>query len=201
MDHYSDNFDENGYPLNDYGNDGENAGSEIENIDDVSRLSNNTLAFIALANEYCAAVENCQGTDTDSFVSAMLRLLPRIYISVLDIKANMMTGEGEYIPPVLTEENYEAVRSNIASLLGENDTFLEVFEEDMKYSDTPISATISESLADLFQVLYDIVENCREAPIYLINEMMAGAKETFAGYWSQTLVNVLRALNNLKYNS
>lgn len=186
MDFYND--DE---PLDDF---------EARDFTDPDKLSNNTLAFIALSNEYCAAVENVLAAETSDFVDKMLRLLPRIYISALDIKADMMTGEGGYIAPALTEEQYDAVRGNISRRMGEDDTFLEVFVEDMKYSDTPVSATISESLADLFQVFYDFLETCRDAPNYHINESMAAMKESFAEYWAQTLVNVLRAFNAIKFS-
>lgn len=61
----------------------------------------------------------------------------------------------------LEEDYYDAVRMRVAALLGEDDTYLEVFEQDMKYSDTPIAASISEGLADLFQVFYNIVQTAR----------------------------------------
>lgn len=164
------------------------------------QLSNNSLAFIALCNEYCAAVENAADYDAAGLTDEMLRLLPRIYISATDIKADFMTGEGGYIAPSLDEDTYDRLRATMSAVMGEDDTFLEVFVEDMKYSDTPIASSVSESLADLFQVFYDFLETCREAPNDLINEALAGVRESFADYWSQTLVNVLRALNALKFN-
>ena len=170
-------------------------------IDDPDKLSNNALAFIALSNEYCATLQNVAQTDMHTFVNDMLRLLPRLYITASDLKVNMLTGEGGYIPPALEEDSYDRIRVDISRIMGEEDTFLEVFVEDMKYSDTPVSATVSESLSDLFQVFYDFLEGCKDAPNYVINELLTAVKEAFADYWSQTLVNVLRALNTIKYNA
>lgn len=166
---------------------------------DETTLSNNDLAFIALCNEFCAAIENAQSVEVSRFVDEMLRLLPRIYISATDIKSDMTFGEGAYIAPSLTEDIYDTLRQNIAALMGEDDTFLEVSVEDMKYSDTPIAATVSESLADLFQVFYDFLETCRDAPNDLIAEALACVRESFAEYWSQTLANVFHALNAIKF--
>ncbi len=45
--------------------------------------------------------------------------------------------------------------------MGEDDVFLETFEEDMKYSDTPVAASVSESLADIFQPLYNFYICCK----------------------------------------
>lgn len=167
---------------------------------DPDTLSNNALAFIALCNEYCAAIENAAMNEPSALINSMLRMLPRLYISAMDIKTDMLNGEGGYIAPALEEDVYDQLRQTLAGVIGEDDTYLEVFEEDMKYSDTPIAATISESLADLFQVFYDFLETVRDAPNELINEALTSVKESFASYWSQTLTNVLRAINAVKFN-
>ncbi|MCH5219052.1 MAG: DUF5063 domain-containing protein [Muribaculaceae bacterium] len=164
------------------------------------QLTPNALSFLALCNEYCEAIENIGDYEPQSFVDRMVRLLPRIYISAIDLKVDMFEGEGGYIAPALDEDAYNTARDSIASLLGEEDTFLEVFMQDMKYSDSPIAATISECLADLFQVYYDLLETCREAPVVIINDALAAVKESFVDFWSQTLTNVLRAINAIAFN-
>lgn len=165
------------------------------------QLTPNQLAFIGLANEYCSTVEHAYEMQREAFIAAMLRLLPRLYISATDLAQPMQIDEANYIPSALDEEYYESVRRNIETLMGEDDTYLEVFESDMKYSDTPIAASISENLADIFQVLFNLTECVREAPTEVIDLSLQALKEDFEGYWSQALCNVLRALNSLKYNA
>ncbi|MDE6397125.1 MAG: DUF5063 domain-containing protein [Muribaculaceae bacterium] len=163
------------------------------------QLPNNSLAFIALVNEYCSALENAAETEVSDFIDSMIRLLPRLYISANDLPVETF-GPSEYeIGQSLREEDYDRVRDDIARLLGEDDTYLEVFEEDMKYSDTPIGASIAEGLADLYQVFYDFLESVREVPAELIAEALTTVRESFAEYWSQTLTNVLRAVNAVKF--
>lgn len=166
---------------------------------EATKLSNNTLAFIALANEYCAACENAPSTEPSEFVATMLRLLPRIYIAATDIATDAIEMPGD-IRSILDEDTYNTVSDGIRTVMGANDTYLEVFEEDMKYSDTPIGASIAESLADIFQVLYDFLETVRTAPNELINDAMNAVRDSFGQYWAQTLTNVLRALNAVKYS-
>lgn len=161
-------------------------------------MTPNSLAFIALCNEYCAAVENCMESETRDFIQSMLRLLPRIYMSATDIAEDAF-DEG-YIDPALDEDQYETVRRNVASLMGKDDTYLEVFEEDMKYSDTPIATSVSENLADLFQVFYNLLETVRDATDENAGLALTAVKEEFANYWGQTLCNVLRALNSIYYS-
>ena len=85
-------------------------------------------------------------------------------------------------------------------LMGEHDVFLETFEEDMKYSDTPVAASISESVADIFQALYNFISIVKETEGDSLEGAYMECRENFAAYWSQTLCNVMRALNHLRYN-
>ena len=163
-------------------------------------MAPNLLSFIALANEYCQAVENAHQSVRQDFINGMLRLLPRIYITISDIPEPSIQSETSCIPEALDEDNYEAVRRDMEQLLGEEDTFLEVFENDMKYSDTPIAASISELLADIFQVLFNFIENVKNAPEEIIMESIDSVKEDFQSYWSQILCNVVRPLNTIKYS-
>lgn len=160
-------------------------------------LTPNSIAFIGLCNEFMQAVGNTEQSEPDDFVKEMLRLLPRIYISATDLDANE-EADVEIID-AMNEDYYNSIRNTLESLFGENDTYLEVFEEDMKYSDTPIGVSISEGLADLSQVFFNIIETVREAPTELIPSMLASAKYDFENYWSRVLCNVLRPLNQLRY--
>lgn len=162
-------------------------------------LTPNQLAFLGLSNEYCQAVETASDTDRDDFIDTMLRLLPRIYISASDLTLPVLLHDTPYIHGALEEDDYNAVRMSMESLLEDDDTYLEVFEEDMKYSDTPIAASISEGLADIFQVLYNLTEAVKDAPIEIIELSLAAVKEDFGEYWSRPLCNVLRAINAVKY--
>ncbi len=160
-------------------------------------LTPNQLSFLAIASEYCRAVESAGDTDAADFVDSMIRLLPRIYITVSDMSVYMLPDA--YIPAALGEDYYDSVRRAMEMLLGEDDTYLEVFEEDMKYSDTPIAASISEGLADIFQVLYNMLEAVKDAPYSVISDVLAAVREDFGAYWSRPLCNVLRAINAIKY--
>ncbi len=168
-------------------------------MESTSRLSPNALAFIGLCNEYCHAVEMARESQQDEFVRSMLRLLPRLYISATDL--NVDDRDEVYLESSMDEDFYDAIRRNIEFLMGPEDTYLEVFEEDMKYSDTPIAASISESLADIAQVCYNFIEAIKDSPEDVILDALHVIKEDFASYWSRILCNVLRALNNVRYSS
>lgn len=161
------------------------------------------LTVTALAAQYCAACEGVEDMEKDELVDRMLDLLPRIYWEFFDISADDIVSleESDYFQSYVDEDYYESVRRHLEAVLGPDDMFLETFEEDMKYSDTPIAASIAESLADIFQPLFNFISIVKDTDGDKITEAYIQAKEDFTAYWSQTLCNVLRALNHLKYNS
>lgn len=164
-------------------------------------LTRNTLAFIALANEYCQEMENVLDKDKTDFITLMLKQLPRLYIAVSDVVEQEREEDTEQyvVESYLTEDEYNSVRNNVYHILGEDDVYLEVFEEDMKYSDTPIATTISENLSDLYQEFFNFVQTIKNSPAEVVNEIVLAEKENFKAYWGQLLVNVIRAVHNVKY--
>lgn len=169
----------------------------METTDINRRLLNVT----AVATRYCRAVECARDMERDEFVNEMTELLPRIYVEFISLdpeEAGVL--DYGYYQSYVDEEWYDTIRRNVEYVLGPDDVFLETFEEDMKYSDTPIAASVSESLADIFQALYNFIMVSRETD----GQESAGAymecRENFAAYWGQTLCNVLRALNHLRFN-
>lgn len=168
--------------------------------ENVIKLEPNELAFIALTNEYCQVIENAsKGISRGAFVKTMIKLLPRIYISANDLEMNPMANA--YIDPSLDETTYEQVRESIAQVMTDEDIYLEVFLYDMKYSDTPISASISENLADLYQEFYNLVRAVEFANTNDQSDLLGLCYENFTDYWGQTLVNVMRALHNVRYTA
>lgn len=163
-------------------------------------MTNNALAFTALCNEYCAAVEHAATTQPADFVENMLRLLPRIYISAFDLTDEGALDDG-YIDQRLDEDTYDSLRRTLEALLGEDDTYLEVFEEDMKYSDSPIGASIAEGLTDLFQEFYNYLETIRDATDDVVASAIVAIKDNFGMYWAATLCNVLRPLNAIHFRN
>lgn len=179
----------------------------------------NRIAFIALANDYCETIREAvadAGMQRPALVSRTVRLLPRLYIAALDLNpdgtdtdaSTTLPEEPDYsddnflfpddgMENLLDEDSYDAVRRRLEAVFGAADIYLEVFEEDMKYSDTPVSASISEGLADIFQVLFNYIGTVREATESRITSATAAVREDFTNYWSRVLCNVLRALNAL----
>lgn len=160
----------------------------------------NVVEFVTVAAQVCTFFEQAASHSRNEFVDTSLKLLPLLYV-----KASLLPP-CERIEPFdpetfVTEADYELVRGAIAGVMGDQDDYLEVFLDDMAYSDTPIRQTISESLADLYQPLRDFLEVYRLGLEYTMNDALVICRELFAEYWGQRLVNTLRALHAVRYNN
>ncbi len=165
----------------------------------MDKLTPNELAFIALANEYCHALEHADECESrEAFVEQMLKLLPRLYIAISDIEDDYYSEA--FIDSALEEDVYDIVRQRVEQIMAEEDIYLEVFLEDMKYSDTPISASVAENLADLYQEFFNLIHSVQEALTETQHEMLGQCKINFVNYWGQTLCNVFRALNHIAFS-
>ena len=99
----------------------------------------------------------------------------------------------------MTEEIYEILRINLAGLMGDKDDYLDVFVQDMVYSDQPIKKSISEDLADIYQDIKDFIFVFQLGLNETMNDSLAICQENFRLHWGQKLVNTLRALHEVKY--
>ena len=163
--------------------------------EDTTRL----IEIASLAKSYCELCQGAREFTREEFTNRALDLLPRIYWNFFDLSAGISLGETEYFSDYVDEGIYEEIRQGIASVMGGSDTFLETFEEDMKYSETPITSSVSECMADIFQPLFNFVSIVQDSEGSQIQEAYISCREDFENYWSQTLCNALKALNNIKY--
>lgn len=160
----------------------------------------NTVEFVTVAAEFCGFLERTPEMERVEFVDKSLKLLPLLYL-----KTSMLpecdTIDDMPLETFVTEGDYEHLRSLIANVMGEYDDYLEVFLDDMAYSDTSLKQNISEGLADIYQSLKDFVCIYQLGLDRTMNDALVRCKTQFEEYWGQRLVNVMRALHSVKYKS
>ncbi|MDD3728500.1 MAG: DUF5063 domain-containing protein [Dysgonamonadaceae bacterium] len=157
-----------------------------------------TLDFVTVSVEFCSFLESGKVSNRNEWMLTVLRMLPLLYV-----KATMLPSveiiDDDFPETFVSEQDYIRVSNQISSMMGEDNVYLDVFIEDMKYSDRPISSFISEDIADIYQDIRNFVSVYQ----YGLEETMTSAlhicTENFRSYWGQKLVNVLRALHSLVY--
>lgn len=152
------------------------------------------IEFVTVAVQLCLYLEQIEGQDKSEFVEKMLCLLPLLYL-----KARLLpkaTEELDGFPErFVSEQEYEDIRQKVAQCMGADDTYLEVFVEDMRYSDEPITAFVSENIADIYQEVKDLACNYQTRDEAVMNDALVNCMEAFEQHWGQKLLNVLRPLH------
>lgn len=159
----------------------------------------NVIEFVTVSAEYCKFIEQIETINRKSFIDTALKLLPLLYIKASMLPECEMIND-EYPENYVTEETYEVVRMSLRQLMADKDDYMDVFVEDMKYSDQPITRFISEDLADIYQDIKDFVFVFSLGLNETMNDSLVRCKENFEEYWGQKLVNTMRALHEAKYN-
>ncbi len=161
--------------------------------------SKDVIDFVKLAADYCLKLEHSREATPRELVKGMLNSLPYLYIKATTLLESSLGENAFATDPQVTEDDYNFVRNGIYDVLGRYDEYLDVFVEDMKYSDNPILRSVSEELADIYQDLRNFLAVYRDG----IDELMAAALEevldNFKEYWGQKCVNVMRALHDILY--
>jgi hypothetical protein len=159
----------------------------------------NTVEFVTVAAEFCGFLERATEMKRRKFIDTALKLLPLLYL-----KASLLPEAeriDEFDPETfVTEGDYERIRASVAALMGSKDDYLDVFLDDMAYSDTPIKQNISENLADIYQPLKDFICVYQLGFDQTMNDALVICREHFAEFWGQRLVNAMRALHDVKYS-
>ena len=159
----------------------------------------NVIEFVTVAAEFFAFLERAERMKRSTFVDTSLKLLPLLYLKASMLPKCETIGD-EAPETYVTEEIYEILRINLSGLMGDKDDYLDVFVQDMVYSDQPIKKSISEDLADIYQDIKDFIFGFQLGLNETMNDSLAICQENFGTLWGQKLVNTLRALHDVKYN-
>ena len=160
--------------------------------------SRNTVEFVTVAAEFCAFLEQSEGRKRRDFVDTMLKLLPLLYL-----KASLVPhveGDEEFYPEeFVTEQDYEYLRAMLSAIMAGEDDYMDLNNQDVRFSDEPVVRSVSEDLADIYQALKNFVETYRLGVEYNMAEAVAAVAERFGLYWGQEVADVLKALHRVKY--
>ena len=161
--------------------------------------SSKCIDFVVLSSEYCKYLEQTEETDRNTFNDVVRGLLTVIYLRAT-LLPDFDEPEG-YNDPCVTEDDYNYIRNKAARTMKDLDDYLDVFVQEFKYNDQPILCTISEGLADLYQVLRELTEAYKNEYEEAIHAQIYDVKESFQNEWGQKLLNTLKALHDARFNN
>lgn len=164
-----------------------------------SVYSDEVIQFVIAATEYCSFVESIRG-DED-----LAKVLPRLMevsaqVSLRSLKLpHWEEGSLVLLERFVTEHDYERIRTGISGVFAGADIFLDTELHEMKYSDTPVSVSLSESLTDVYQALANAVGLFRTEVESSMRESIAEVFESFRYEWGAKLLAAQRRMHELYF--
>ncbi|MDX9881866.1 MAG: DUF5063 domain-containing protein [Prolixibacteraceae bacterium] len=159
----------------------------------------NVIEFVTVAGEYCKFVEKAGKNGTRDFLEKIQKILPLLYLktSLLpDLEPEMEESPEKFV----SELDYTIIQQKIAGITGEYDEYQEVFDPGMQFSESALTASISEDLTDIYQDLKDFVSLYRIGNETTMEAGLWECRNNFREFWGQKLVNCLRAVHQLVFS-
>lgn len=156
------------------------------------------IEFVAVAKEYCDFVETAPQMQRKDFTQRLQKFIPLIYLKGALLPANEIEEEG-LAEDFVTEEQYNDLFEEIRRLLGEQDEYLEVFDENMQYSETPVVHSIAEKICDIYQDLKNFISSYRCGVAEVMEEALWQLHNNFELYWGKACASVLRAVHHVVF--
>jgi hypothetical protein len=161
--------------------------------------SKNVIELITVANEFCSFLERSEEFESDVFHSRLQKILPLLYLKASLLPEFEFEPEDE-LEKFVTEIDYNVIQDKVILHTGGGDDYQEVFVSGMQFSESALTANISENIADIYQEMKDLIMSFRTMNDEVMEQAIWECRNNFSHLWGQTLVNCLRAVHNLIYN-
>jgi hypothetical protein len=161
--------------------------------------SRHVIEFVAVANEFCKYSENVSGIKGEELLKILQRLLPLLYLkaSFLPVFTPYFEDTNEKF---VTENDWTRIHDDFRRKFGSANDYLEVFDEKINDSETPVSSSLAENMADIYQDLKDFIILYQTGTVEVMNDALWECQMNFENYWGQKLVNALRAVHKFNYS-
>lgn len=160
--------------------------------------SKEVIEFVAVCKEFCDFVETAPQMPRKTFIERLHKFIPLIYLKGSLLPQNEPETNG-LAEDFVTEEQYNYYYSELHRLLGEYDEYLEVFDDNMQYSEAPVVHSIAEKTCDIYQDLKNFISSFRCGIPEVIGEALWQLNENFEFYWGKGCAEVLRAVHHVVF--
>ena len=161
--------------------------------------SKDVIEFVTVSNEFCATIESVGSSSVKETLVRLQKILPLLYLKATLLPETEQVLE-EVLEKYVTELDYNVLHQKWLQLLGENDSYYEVFDPNIQFGHEKVTSSISESLLDIYQDLKDFLLSYSIGNEEVMNDSLFDCMFHFQESWGQLLVNVLRAVHMLVYS-
>jgi hypothetical protein len=158
--------------------------------------SKNVVEFVTVANGFCGLIENVGRMPVEQSLKNLQRLLPLLYLKASMLPENEKVLDEE-LEKYVSELDYNMLQQRWLQVLGEHDSFYEVFDPGIQFGGETVTASISENLLDIYQDMKDFLTSYSFGEEAIMNDSLNECVLHFEEFWGQRLVNVLRAIHKI----
>ncbi len=158
--------------------------------------SDEVLNFVKQAGNFTGILAEEREVERRPFILALLKVMPAMYSAMLRIRVNdpvYEAGNEKFV----SEEEWSTVYQRVLSIMGSQNEYLDIPEEDEYDTMELISREISEDLADIFQDIRDFIELYRNGTDEIMNDALWECRMNFESYWGKKLLRVSAALHRI----
>jgi len=161
--------------------------------------SKNVIELITVANEFCSFLERSDEMESADFLSRLQKMLPLLYLKASLLPEFEFEADDD-LEKYVTEVEYNLIQQKILAHTGAGDDYQEVFIPGMQFSESALTSSIAENVADVYQDMKDLIMSFRTMNDEVMEQALWESQSNFAHVWGQKLVNCLRAVHNLIYS-
>jgi hypothetical protein len=162
-------------------------------------FSRNVVEFVAVANEFCKYAEHSSELKGSELLKILQRILPLLYI-----KASLLPSLEPFFEDgnekFVTESDWFRIHDALSNSFGTKNEYLEIYDENFTESDVPVSSSISENMADIYQDLKDFLLLYQTGTEEVMNDAIWECRMNFENIWGQKLVNSMKAIHRFIYS-
>jgi len=160
--------------------------------------SKNVIELITVANEFCSFLEHSEDKETSDFLGRLQKLLPLLYLKASLLPEFEMEADDE-LEKYVNELDYNLIQQKVLHHTGAGDDYQEVFLSGMQFSESALTASIAENVADIYQDMKDFVI-LYQKPLKISKEnAVHECKQVFQTRTGYRLVNVIQIIHHLLY--
>lgn len=155
--------------------------------------SSEVLEFVKKCKEFTDLIETDLPEERREFVITLLKVLPGMYSNMIKLPARepVLDAENEKF---VTEEQWSEIYQKMASILGSQNEYVDIPEDEEFDRLDVISRELSEDISDIYQDIKDFTEVFRIGTEEVMNDVLWELRINFENYWGKKL---LRASLNL----
>jgi hypothetical protein len=158
--------------------------------------SKNVVEFVTVANEFCGLIEKVSRIPVEQNMRNLQKVVPLLYLKAA-LLPKTEKRLNEELEKYVSELDYNVLQQRWLEALGEYDSYYEVFDPDIQFGEEMVTASISESLLDIYQDLKDFLTAYSLGDEEIMNDALYDCVYHFEDFWGQRLVNVLRPVHKL----